>query len=77
MIFTNQFILIFSVPVVRNVALFSFLSTIMNYALSQQHLCFMFGGFEFKNLELAVGIDRQSERLNYETDLYLVFEFTN
>jgi len=28
----------------------------------------MFGGFELKNLELAVGIDRQSERLNYETD---------
>jgi len=41
----------------------------MNYALSQQHLCFMFGGFELKILELAVGIiDRQSERLNYETD---------
>ena len=28
----------------------------------------MFVGFEFKNLELAVGIDRLSERLNDETD---------
>jgi len=42
----------------------------MNYALSQQHLgfyvCFMFD--VFRNLELAVGIDRQSERLIDETE---------
>jgi len=47
-----------------------FLSTIMNYALSQQHLCFYicFMFDVFRNFELAVGIDRQSERLIYETD---------
>ena len=69
MIFTNKFILIFSVPVFRNVALFSFylLFWIMRWAKTT-YRCFMFVGFEFENLELAVGIDRQSERLIDETE---------
>jgi len=52
-----------------------FLSTIMNYALSQQQSWFMFVGFEFEIFDLAVGIDRQSVGLNDETDS--MFEFTN